>query len=165
MKQISNKKIILISITIFISVLVFSYLLSFFHEIGHQQELIKHNIASKITMKYPKFQSMFSLATTRFSKEDCIKINSLNSQDKTNIMLAGVKTDIIVISILIFSGILSLLLSFFFYLKKNPSKYYLFFFIGIFLLLLAFSRVINLSSNLSYKQGTDAFFIINNLTC
>lgn len=165
MKKLSNKKLILLVLLGILLVLILNYAFTYFHELGHQQAFKKYGIESNITLTLPKSTSMFTMGKALFSREDCKKINQLELSEKTEILLAGIKADVLFALVLIFLGMIFLLISLFYVNKKDSRKFYIFFILGIFLLLLAFARLVNIPTNLSYKHGTDVFWISNNLIC
>jgi len=165
-----KKKTFFIGISIILGtialLLLFYYLLSIFHELGHKKVLDDYGIKTRIKFNFPNSDKLFSMASNKFlTKEDCIKFNSLHLNQKTEALLAGIRADISVCTILIFAGLILIILSYGFYNKSQRRIFYILFYIGIFLILLAMARLVNVSTNLSYQPKTDVYWISNNLPC
>ena len=116
---------------------------------------------SKIIFRLPQYKEQFALASTLF---DCNKFNPLPIENKINILLAGTRIDVFVSIILVFLGIFIILLSQYLFIKKSGWALPVFI-LGIIFLILVFAKLVNVTSNLTLKQGTDAYWISHNLSC
>ena len=132
-------------IFIFLFIILFSYL----HELGRQRELDKVGIPSKIKFHIldnikKTFKEVHPFATISFDEK---KFNRLNKIKKTKILLAGIKIDLIIITILM---IVILIFYFLLFLEKNINLFYM----GFFSILLLITQIIKFYYNL-FTENSD----------
>ena len=108
------KKTILIILLSIAIVLILYYLSAIFHELGHKKTAEDYGIGMSISWKIPKLTKVTQIGVANFNTlENCKSFNELSQMERGDILLAGVKYDVISSCVLIFISMLIFVLTLF----------------------------------------------------